>query len=118
MRTPCHALCTHAFLASFSLTRCILLLFSPLSLTVPVSLSGNRIADGFDLQEGYYKFSLPVIEEQIAKGGIRMAHVLNSIFAESKFERFVVSPEEFQQNKEKEKEERDTRRTPKIVLAE
>jgi hypothetical protein len=41
--------------------------------------NGNHIANGFDLQTGYYKFVLETVEEQLVKGGIRLAALLNHI---------------------------------------
>ena len=45
------------------------------------------------------KFALPVAEMQLAKGGIRLAHVLNSIFDSDNMARFVVPREQFLANK-------------------
>lgn len=45
------------------------------------------------------KFALPVAEMQLAKGGIRLANVLNSIFDSDNMARFVVPREQFLANK-------------------
>lgn len=42
--------------------------------------TGNHIADGFDLGLPYYNFALPTVEEQLSKGGIRLAYLLNGVF--------------------------------------
>jgi len=39
----------------------------------------THVANGFNLGQPYYNRNIPIIEEQIAKGGIRLANVLNSI---------------------------------------
>jgi nuclease S1 len=42
--------------------------------------SGNAMRSGARLGNEYYRFALPVIRSQLAKAGIRIAFVLNSIF--------------------------------------
>jgi len=39
----------------------------------------THLATGFKLDDAYYNRNIPVIEQQVAKGGIRLANVLNSI---------------------------------------
>jgi len=39
----------------------------------------TRIQDGFNLQQAYFDRNMPVIEQQLAKGGVRLATILNSI---------------------------------------
>jgi hypothetical protein len=41
---------------------------------------GNEITKGFTLGEAYYQFGLPIVEQQLAKGGIRLAGLLNNLF--------------------------------------
>jgi len=58
--------------------------------TAYVDQDGNKIMNGFNLQYPYYEFALPVIEQRIAMGGIRLANVLNKLFAQSEgLRRFV-----------------------------
>eukprot|EP00475_Leptophrys_vorax_P003639 TRINITY_DN1213_c0_g1_i1.p2 TRINITY_DN1213_c0_g1~~TRINITY_DN1213_c0_g1_i1.p2 ORF type:complete len:289 (-),score=102.57 TRINITY_DN1213_c0_g1_i1:1184-2050(-) len=45
--------------------------------------NGNHITDGFNLQSGYYEFVLETVEEQLIKGGIRLAALLNYVASES-----------------------------------
>jgi len=40
----------------------------------------THIGNGFDLGTDYYQRNLPIIEMQLAKAGVRMAHVMNSVF--------------------------------------
>jgi len=40
----------------------------------------THIADNFDLQSDYYTRNYPIVESQLAKGGVRLANVLNSIW--------------------------------------
>jgi hypothetical protein len=42
---------------------------------------GNDIDSGFDLGMDYYNFTSPIVDEQLAKGGIRLAYLLNNVFA-------------------------------------
>jgi len=56
---------------------------------------GNQIEDGFDLEDPYYDFALPIVEQQIAKGGVRMANVINSLFAQASMAKYTVDPEEY-----------------------
>jgi len=39
--------------------------------------TGAHITDGFDLQDSYYEFVLDTVEQQLIKGGIRLAAALN-----------------------------------------
>jgi len=58
---------------------------------------GNKIQDGFDLEDGYYQFAIPVAELQIAKGGIRLANVVNALFAaDGPLAEHAVAPELYQ----------------------
>lgn len=43
-------------------------------------------------------FAMPVVEMQLAKGGIRLAHVLNSLFASSALKKYTVPRAEFLKN--------------------
>jgi len=45
--------------------------------------TGSHITDGFNLQQGYYKFVVDTVEEQLIKGGVRLAAMLNHIVASS-----------------------------------
>lgn len=38
------------------------------------------IADGFQLGDEYYTWSLPIVEVQLVKGGVRLAGELNAIW--------------------------------------
>jgi len=40
----------------------------------------THIKTGFDLGDPYYSRNMPIIEMQLAKGGVRLANVLNAIF--------------------------------------
>jgi len=40
----------------------------------------THIESGFDLEDPYYARNMPIIEMQLAKAGVRMAHVVNSLF--------------------------------------
>lgn len=42
--------------------------------------TGAHIKNGFNLGEEYYQASFPVVEEQLLKGGIRLAALLEDIF--------------------------------------
>jgi len=48
--------------------------------TAYVDEEGRKIANGFDLQDAYYHFALPVAERQLAKAGIRLAKIINNHF--------------------------------------
>jgi len=48
-----------------------------------VDQNGNKIPNGFSLTSGYFTFNSDVIDEQLAKGGVRLAHVLNIVLAAS-----------------------------------
>lgn len=41
--------------------------------------TGAKIESGFDLGEPYYRYAYPVIDMQLAKGGVRLATVLNNV---------------------------------------
>jgi S1/P1 Nuclease len=45
--------------------------------------SGAHITDGFDLGMDYYNFAVPIVDEQLAKGGIRLAYLLNNVFSDT-----------------------------------
>ncbi len=40
----------------------------------------THIEDGFALGADYYELNLPIVERQLARAGVRLANVLNSIF--------------------------------------
>lgn len=63
--------------------------------------SGNKIETGFDLEDPYYEFAYPVAEMQLAKGGIRLAHVINAIFDRPDMAEYVVSRDEFENRRSK-----------------
>jgi S1/P1 Nuclease len=42
---------------------------------------GNEIESGFDLGMDYYNFTSPIVDGQLAKGGIRLAYLLNNVFS-------------------------------------
>lgn len=63
--------------------------------TAYVDQDGNKIQDGFDLEDPYYNFAYPVAELQIARGGIRLANVINAIFALPSMTEYVVTRQEF-----------------------
>eukprot|EP00744_Colponema_vietnamica_P003280 GILI01005052.1.p2 GENE.GILI01005052.1~~GILI01005052.1.p2 ORF type:complete len:356 (-),score=128.01 GILI01005052.1:64-1131(-) len=44
---------------------------------------GSKVQNGFSFDQDYYKFALPVLEEQIAKGGVRLAMLLNNIWPDN-----------------------------------
>lgn len=48
-----------------------------------VDQTGAHIASDFSLGSAYYKFTLPVVEMQLAKGGVRLANLLNNIWPAS-----------------------------------
>jgi len=43
----------------------------------------THVPDGFDLEDDYYNRVMPIVEIQLAKAGVRLAHVLNSMFPDS-----------------------------------
>jgi len=47
---------------------------------------GNKIASGFNLGDSYYDFNQNVIDMQLAKGGVRLASILNRLFPASDVE--------------------------------
>lgn len=61
-----------------------------------VDETGARIRNGFDLGEAYYESRIPVIEQQMIKGGVRLANVLNQIFSKGMpLEPFTLPPAQF-----------------------
>jgi len=48
-----------------------------------VDQNGNKIENGFSLTSGYFTFNQDVIDEQLAKGGVRLAHILNTLLGAS-----------------------------------
>jgi len=42
--------------------------------------SGKKIPNNFDLADPYYQFVRPIVDQQLAKGGIRLASTLNKIW--------------------------------------
>ena len=66
--------------------------------TAYVDQTGARIQDGFDLEDPYYNFAYPVAEMQIAKGGIRLANVINALFASEAMAEYVLPREQFLRN--------------------
>eukprot|EP01126_Amoeba_proteus_P067039 TRINITY_DN9816_c0_g1_i6.p1 TRINITY_DN9816_c0_g1~~TRINITY_DN9816_c0_g1_i6.p1 ORF type:complete len:288 (-),score=39.60 TRINITY_DN9816_c0_g1_i6:337-1200(-) len=47
--------------------------------------NGNHIQDGFNLGSGYFEFTYPTIDVQLAKGGVRLANTLTILFGSSPF---------------------------------
>jgi hypothetical protein len=47
--------------------------------------SGNHITDGFNLQNGYYQFVLDIVEQQLIKGGVRLAAMLNKLASKPQY---------------------------------
>lgn len=43
--------------------------------------SGNHITDGEDLQDDYYNFAVPIVDQQLARAGVRLAATLQRVFA-------------------------------------
>lgn len=43
-------------------------------------VDGTRLSTGFQIRDPYYHRAAPVVDTQIAKAGVRMAHVLNTVF--------------------------------------
>jgi hypothetical protein len=41
---------------------------------------GSHIQDGFDLGQDYYLRAAPIVDEQLQKGGVRLATLFNSLF--------------------------------------
>jgi hypothetical protein len=50
-----------------------------------VDQSGNVIQNGFNLGDPYYQFNKGVVDEQLAKSGVRLANVLNSLLTSPSF---------------------------------
>jgi hypothetical protein len=42
--------------------------------------SKNLLKSGTKLDEGYYKLALPILRQQLARAGVRVAWMLNQIF--------------------------------------
>jgi len=61
--------------------------------TAYVDQTGAKIEDDFDLENPYYEFAYPVAELQIARGGVRLANVVNAIFAKSELAEYTVEPQ-------------------------
>jgi len=45
--------------------------------------NGNKIENGFDLSNDYYEFVKDIVDQQLAKGGVRLAATLNKIWPSS-----------------------------------
>jgi len=41
----------------------------------------THIKNGFDLEDPYYNRNIPIVESQLMKGGVRLANILNQMFA-------------------------------------
>ena len=50
-------------------------------LSVCMFTAGNHIQSGFDLGTGYYDFTIPIVEMQLAKGAVRLAGLLNKVWS-------------------------------------
>jgi hypothetical protein len=48
-----------------------------------VDENGDKIKNGFNLGDPYYQFNKDVIDEQLAKAGVRLASMLNSLLGQS-----------------------------------
>jgi len=48
-----------------------------------VDENGDKIENGFNLGDAYYQFNKDVIDEQLAKGGVRLASMLNNLLGKS-----------------------------------
>jgi len=48
-----------------------------------VDQDGNDIESGFSLGDDYYNFNIDLIDEQLAKAGVRLANVLNNVLDSS-----------------------------------
>jgi hypothetical protein len=48
-----------------------------------VDENGDKIKNGFNLGDAYYQLNKDVIDEQLAKGGVRLASMLNSLLGQS-----------------------------------
>jgi len=46
-----------------------------------VNVDGSKIKNNFNLADPYYQNNIGVVESQIIKGGVRLAAVLNNMFA-------------------------------------
>lgn len=51
-----------------------------------VDETNTKITSGFELEDPYYTSRIQTVEEQIAKGGVRLSYILNSVFAGSRNE--------------------------------
>lgn len=63
--------------------------------TAYVDQNGDKIQNGFNLADEYYAFALPVAELQIAKGGVRLANVVNAVFNSPAMRHYTLPREEF-----------------------
>lgn len=63
--------------------------------TAYVDQNGDKIQNGFTLADAYYQFALPVAELQIAKGGVRLANVINAIFDSPAMRHYTLPRDEF-----------------------
>jgi hypothetical protein len=59
-----------------------------------VTPAGDAIANGFSLDDSYYTTNFPIIDNQLAAGGVRLATTLNFILGNSK----VNTPEQIAAN--------------------
>jgi hypothetical protein len=53
--------------------------------------TGTRIADNFSLGTPYYEWAWPVVDQQLAKGGVRLAYVLNKVLGSLARERAAAA---------------------------
>jgi len=86
--------------------------------TAYVDQYGKQIKTGFDLDQGYQRFAIPVVEMQLAKGGVRLANVLNAMFSareESTARYHAVTPEQFKAARQQEQAERRAERAQKAT---
>jgi hypothetical protein len=51
----------------------------------------THIQQNFNLSDSYYHRNIPVVETQIMKGGVRLAYVLNNMFATNQNKREIIS---------------------------
>jgi hypothetical protein len=65
--------------------------------TAYVDSTGAKIRSGFNLGNPYYAFALPVAEVQLARGGVRLANVINAIFSQADMAEYTLPPHEFKQ---------------------
>jgi hypothetical protein len=50
-----------------------------------VDQNDNVIQNGFNLGDPYYQFNKGIVDEQLAKGGVRLANMLNALLTDSSF---------------------------------